>query len=457
MWESPIYRFEEETTDEKTGKLVKQEFHINVTYSAPRNLTVPGIALEGIFNKITTGYDPKNTNILDVGAARLRNTFWFLEKRFNVWAVEFPELQNRLPDVKAKWAAAEAYPNFNKVTFPKDFIELKVKFDFVLLVNVVNVIPMPLERYALLSLCREKSKEGAVLLWHHYRGESIHADNEKFLEKNYFADGYLGQGPNHTFYTEFNPDETDELLFSIGFSHNMNINLRKISSNTGAYSYVFNPTHDSLINNTLKLENMKKDVQDGKQVLPIPAPKPVLQMYKEELPTVPKGSEDAKQRNVDAHTYHLLASRIFFEIFRNQVCAPQIEQEINEGRGRIDIVYKNKNQLGIFKDLKDTRNILCPDIIVECKNYDHNLEITEYNQIADRLIEERGMLGFLICRDKKNENKVLAQCRDKRRQKKYIIVLDDKDLELLSNFKLNDEDDTNINDYVNLRIRQIID
>ena len=50
----------------------------------------------GVFNKLTQGFDPKKTNILDVGAAKLRNTLWLLQKGFNVWAVEFPELKDRL-------------------------------------------------------------------------------------------------------------------------------------------------------------------------------------------------------------------------------------------------------------------------------------------------------------------------------------------------------------------------
>ena len=40
MWESPIYTFEEEVKEK--GKIVKKPFHINVTYSAPRNLDDPG-------------------------------------------------------------------------------------------------------------------------------------------------------------------------------------------------------------------------------------------------------------------------------------------------------------------------------------------------------------------------------------------------------------------------------
>lgn len=163
MWESPIYRFEEETTD-KTGKIIKKPFFINVTYSAPRNLDDPGKALIGVFDRITQNLKANETKILDVGAAKLRNTLWLLQKGFNVWAVEFPELKDRLPDAKRKWELANQYQNFHNVTFPKDFINLKEKFDIMLLINVINVMPIPLERFALLSLCREKIKDNGILL-----------------------------------------------------------------------------------------------------------------------------------------------------------------------------------------------------------------------------------------------------------------------------------------------------
>jgi len=39
----------------------------------------------------------------------------------------------------------------------------------------------------------------------------------------------------------------------------------------------------------------------------------------------------------------------------------------------------------------------------------------------------------------------------------YIIVLDDKDLEKLANFRLNDDNDDNINDFVASKINGIID
>lgn len=111
-----------------------------------------------------------------------------------------------------------------------------------------------------------------------------------------------------------------------------------------------------------------------------------------------------------------------------------------------------------FLDLKELRSIPCPEIMVECKNYENDLTINEYNQLSDRLNQDRGMLGFLLCRDKKDEKVVLSQCRDKykNRVNKFVIVLDDTDLEKLVDFKLNLDDDFKINEFIEKKVKDII-
>ena len=449
MWESSVYNFEEETMD-GNGKVVKRPFYVNVTYSAPRNLDDPKKALIGIFNKITENMDPSKTKILDVGAAKLRNTLWLLEKGFSVWAVEFPELRERLPDARKKWELASKYPNFHNITFPKDFINLRGEFDIILLINVVNVMPIPIERFALLNICRDKIKNNGMLLWHQWRGYSISSD--KYTEENQFIDGYLmGSGPNHSFYVEESRESSHEILYSAGFAYDPAIKLHNIPSNTSAYSYIFRPKHKSLTAPSLNIEKLIKTKtycteNPQKNILSI------LHVYNNELRKIPSGKEYA-------HRYHLIASRIFYEIFRTQLAEPIIECEINERRGRIDVVYKNKNKYGIFKNLKELRDIPCPNIMVECKNYENDLTNSEYDQLSGRLSPHRGMIGFLLCRDKKNEVHVIKHCKDRYKggSNRYIIVLDDKDLAQLSKHRIDEANDDCINDFVDKKIDEIVD
>jgi len=49
----------------------------------------------------------------------------------------------------------------------------------------------------------------------------------------------------------------------------------------------------------------------------------------------------------------------------HQLRDPVIECEINEGRGRIDVRFHNRNRPGFFKDLKDLRDVKCPSVFVE--------------------------------------------------------------------------------------------
>jgi len=444
MWENPIYTFEREVSD--GGKITKKQFHINVTYSAPRNNPDPGIQLVNIFNRVLKDKAPSKTHILDVGAAKLRNTLWLLQKGYHVWSVEFPELKNRLKEAKDKWEEAERYPNFHKVSFPKDFFKLNGKFDLIMLINVINVMPIPLERYALISLIHDKLNKKGHLFWHQWRALAITPD--RYTEENQFIDGYLLQGPNHTFYREYDRDETHEMLYSLGFQHDKEIPLSKLGGIN--YSYLFKPTHENLISNSLNLKNLIKTKHDPKKAISNVIVINPLKLYLDELKTIQPGK-------VDAHRYHLISSRVFYQLFSLQLNEPILENEINEGRGRIDIVYRNKNKEGVFKNLKELRDIKCPEIFVECKNYDYNLTTKEYAQLSTRLIPKRGMLGFLLCRDKKDAKKVLKHSQDANKEDKYIIVLDDQDIIKLASYKLEDENDERINEFIDNKIKEIID
>jgi hypothetical protein len=457
MWESPIYKFEEEIF--KIGKIVKKEFFVDVTRSVPAKLEDPGKALMAIFKeKITKDLNSKKIKILDLGAGKLRNTIWFLQKDFKTWAVEFQELSKRLPDAKKKWGEAEKkYNDYLHIISPNEFIYLEEEFDIILLINVINVMPNPLERFALLSLCRKKIKDNGLLLWHNWRAKAIHPN--RYRGANEFIDGHLmGNGPKHTFYVEYPKDETHEILYSVGFSYNPDMRLHNIPGNNN-YSFVYNPTHDSLISKALDLEGLNQKVHDPKKVIELEKVS-VLNLYIKELSHI-KTDRRPPHRQQDAHKYHLLASRIFYEIFREQLNEPITEHEINQGTGRIDIVYRNRNKKGIFNDLRVLRGISCPEIIVECKNFEKKLTNKEFDQLNGRLSPDRGMLGFLLCRKKGDKKRVTKLCKAKYAggNKKYIIVLDDQDLVQLADYKLyeNEKDSREmVSKFIDRRISEII-
>ena len=81
-------------------------------------------------------------------------------------------------------------------------------------------------------------------------------------------------------------------------------------------------------------------------------------------------------------------------------------------------------------------------LIVECKNYSKNIANPELDQLLGRFDNNRGHLGFVMCRKIDNPTKLLSQCRDYAKPRKaYMMVFDDEDvLELLEARKMGDED-----------------
>jgi hypothetical protein len=154
----------------------------------------------------------------------------------------------------------------------------------------------------------------------------------------------------------------------------------------------------------------------------------------QELSTIAPGSDEA-------HTYHLFASRALVALFAPRLRNPVLEQEINEGLKRIDIVFDNADRNGFFEDLDARHHVHCPLIIVECKNYESDPVNPEIDQIVGRTSPVRGSFGMLLCRVVRNKPRMLQRCKAARRDHgAYIIVLEDNDLQVLLQFKAEGRD-----------------
>lgn len=98
IWKLPVYRFIIPYNLNPDGDSRYKDILIDVTDSAPPfNETKKQMAMvfdEGC--KLLT----KESPILDFGAGKLRNTIYFLEKGYNVNAVEFEKLENLLTKQK---------------------------------------------------------------------------------------------------------------------------------------------------------------------------------------------------------------------------------------------------------------------------------------------------------------------------------------------------------------------
>lgn len=109
---------------------------------------------------------------------------------------------------------------------------------------------------------------------------------------------------------------------------------------------------------------------------------------------------------------------------------PVKQDEIHNGRKRIDITYVNSSKDGFFEWL--SRNHPASHIYVECKNYGKEIGNPEIDQLAGRFSPSRGQVGILVVRSVAQKNVLLQRCKDTANDGRgFILILDDGDLKTL--------------------------
>ena len=138
------------------------------------------------------------------------------------------------------------------------------------------------------------------------------------------------------------------------------------------------------------------------------------------LRAIPGGSTSASQ-------YHTLMIGILEFLFFPHLLNPKKENEIHEGRKRIDILTENGARDGIFHRLHDVRKLPCSFVPIECKNYTTEIANPELDQLAGRFSVNRGKFGFVCCRTFENRTLFIERCRDTLKDDRGLIVpLDDE-------------------------------
>jgi hypothetical protein len=173
-----------------------------------------------------------------------------------------------------------------------------------------------------------------------------------------------------------------------------------------------------------------------------------VEYLKQELSNVLPGKDQA------TNFHSLIVGIIEFLFYPNLIC-PVVEKGIHDGRKRIDITFDNAASEGFFYKLHDIRKFPSQYIAVECKNYTSEIKNPELDQLAGRFSPNRGIVGFLICREIKNKELFIKRCNDTYKDGRGVIIpLDDNDIILLlEGFKHSGE----VNDkFLNDRIRDII-
>lgn len=168
------------------------------------------------------------------------------------------------------------------------------------------------------------------------------------------------------------------------------------------------------------------------------SPMPDYDALLDDVLAVPPGDTGATQ-------YHRAIEKLLTALFYPSLDSPVIEQDLHEGRKRIDIDYTNIARHGFFHWLHDVHGVQCSFVPVECKNYSRKLKNPEYDQLAGRFGVQRGFVGILCYRGfADSKPSVIQHCRDAAKDGRgYIIALDDDDLKALvaERKKMSDQDD----------------
>jgi hypothetical protein len=159
--------------------------------------------------------------------------------------------------------------------------------------------------------------------------------------------------------------------------------------------------------------------------------------------------------NDAATAYHHLIIGILELIFYPTLTCPRKEQEIHDGRKRIDIVFDNAARDGEFHRLS-IRKIPANYIVVECKNYGKDVKNPELDQLTGRFSFKRGQFGMLVCRAVENYKTLIKRCQDAFTDDRGLIIpILDGDLIALLEKKATDPTGRPEENFIRDRIREV--
>jgi 7-cyano-7-deazaguanine synthase in queuosine biosynthesis len=169
------------------------------------------------------------------------------------------------------------------------------------------------------------------------------------------------------------------------------------------------------------------------------------------LDAVPTGDEHAS-------TYEHLVREILDALFQPDLVNGRMQQRMDEGRKRIDIVFDNKAKEGFFADLRDNHRKHCPWVLFECKNYSGDLQNPDFAQLHDRLGGSTTEVGFIVCRKIHDADTIRRHCQDRNNRSQgsiFIVVLNDLDLRHL--LELRDKGQlTGMTTHLDNKLREIL-
>jgi hypothetical protein len=148
-----------------------------------------------------------------------------------------------------------------------------------------------------------------------------------------------------------------------------------------------------------------------------------------------------KPGSASATKYHHRVEALLTALFYPTLIGAKREQEIDQGRKRVDIRYTNAGFGGGFFDWVRSHYPPQPYVYVECKNYSEDIGNPELDQLTSRFnLGGGGNVGLLVNRGFKDKKRFIERCRDAAFKKRgYVLPLDDDDLRELSVARRDDD------------------
>lgn len=432
MWKSPLYIFRVMKGLVPANDL---EILVDVTWSAKPTRPQMAPALERALRATLGHLGNRKLKILDFGAGKLRHTIPLLEIGHMVDACDYRSLYEKpSPEVKKNLEEARKYKKqFSQLIYPADFAKLTGQYDLILVINVINVMPEPLERYFVLHKCNQYLSNGGHLLWFCQYGDADQLNSTKELRIT--DGGCTTKRGRKTFYKDYNSREVILRMMDVmGFEHvPLDVEAGK------NHALLFRRTQEPSMNVNLVVQTGRQTLDRrvyGVEVESEIAVADVLDgnSYLGYGGALAATLLDIRPGREMAYKYEELVAPIIEYVFQKEIKRATIERqyEILNGKQRIDIKTDYRASSALRRALVDNMGLKSSWIPIECKNYIRPLSNTEYAQIVLRCDKHHRHFGMVFCRDVKDRKRVNQVCHHIYSQHEYLVaVFDDSDLEYL--------------------------
>ena len=437
MWESPIYRLNKELGSEG-DETRYQQIVIDVTGSAPPHPT-PGKQLISTLDWAVeqAGVVKRNDTILDFGAGRLRNTLYLLDRGYRATAVEFDQMFQDSEPARKNLAKARRYrTRFDRLLYPHEFERAEPAYRLALLINVINVMPIPAERRLVLQQCHDKLLPGGSLLWYtQRRGDRDYKD--RMIPEFAVGDGWFVGRPNKhkTFYREFSQAEIDDLLSDAGFeytesfvSHASNqVRLYRRLSGESPLAGVITPQAIAAAG------VVDDDIPDPETVAPaeVSVPEPLTVGHPdpeqfERSKVLRDGLAEKRPGSAHADDYAVHVRAMVEFVFGSQLGRLELTPR-DDGH---DIVGRNKG-VGFFQTVREGYDISVTKVVTQCRNSAAKLKRADLKNLATPFGTGVGSFGLLAHRGG-DRAETMLWCQTLYRDRGIVLLpLDDGDFEQL--------------------------